>query len=220
MIPPPWLQALVIVLAALLVSTVSLLYRYRLKGHPFASLPSGSWSLLIIIVTATPAALALLLPRVPPAYLGVVVPVTLGIRGDRLYKRNQPTEHEVWYQVATLGVRLLLDRLEQRMETDRDSWCETQVNQIDGLEQLEDAADRLYDRLYNRASMRKYRPRLKSHRDAVREAVRRAQIAASQREADRAQHSAEQALMRMLQIAYDSCSVSAAALPSPAAAHA
>src|SRR5690348_14987190 len=155
MLASTWLPAVSTVSIALVVSTVSLLYRYRQKGHPFGSRQAAVWSVIIIAVTAAPAAVALLLPRVPPAYLGAVVPAALGIRGDRLYKRNQPTEHEVWYQIVTLGVRLLLDRLEQQMETDREEWCEAQVSRV-SLRQLETAAGDLYSRLSGRASMKRY----------------------------------------------------------------
>ncbi len=200
-----WLQALTVA-AALIVSLVSLLYRYRQKGHPFGSARSSTWSVIVVVVMAAPAAVALLLPRVPPAYLGVAVPTVLGVRGDRLYKRDQPTEHDVWYQIVTLGVRLLLDRLEQQMETDRDDWCEFQVGRVGSLEHLEDAAEDLFSKLSDRSYMRRHRARLKSHCDAVLRAVllaRAAEARGDHRGAERARHSADQALMKMLQIAYD-----------------
>lgn len=213
-IPAVWLQALITVPAALVVSSVSLLYRYRQKGHPFGSLKAAAWAVLVIVVTAAPAALALLLPRVPPAYLGVAVPMALGIRGDRLQKRSQPTEQAVWYQVVTLGVRLLLDHLEQQMDTDRDNWCEEQISHAATLDQLDHAAFVLYSKLAGRDSMRRYQPRLKSHRDAVYQAVNRAhaaELSGLTRDADKARHTAEEALTRMLQLAYD-CGHAAAAL--------
>jgi hypothetical protein len=205
MLVSTWLPAVITVSVALIVSTVSLLYRYRQKGHPFGSWQTAVWAVIVIAVTAAPAAVALLLPRMPPAYLGAAVPAALGIRGDRLYKQKQPTEHEVWYQIVTLGVRLLLDRLEQQMETDREEWCESQVSRV-SLRQLETAAGDLYSRLSSRASMKRHLARLRSHRDAVARAADQAitaEMRGQDREAERAQHSAEQALMNMLRIAYD-----------------
>ncbi len=211
-----WLQALVTVPVALIISFVSLLYRYRQNGHPFGSRKSAAWAVAVIVVMAVPATAALFLPRVPPAYLGAALPVVLGVRGDRLYKRHQPTEPALWYQVVTLGVRLLLDHLEQQMYSNRDTWCESQVNKVDSLRQLEEAAETLYARLRDRPYMRRRLKALKSHCDAVQKAAaesRTAELREDRYAARKARHEAEEALTAMLKLAYDIGQVADAIIP-------
>jgi hypothetical protein len=217
MVAAPWLAALSAVLAALILSYLSLLYRYRRKGRPFRSWRSARWALLIIVITAAPAAVALALPRVPPAYLGAVVPLTLGLRSARVHKKGEPTEYETWYQVATLGVRLLLDRLEQQMEADRDRWVDGVVNRLRSPEELEDAAAHMLSTLRGRASMKPQLTRLKSDFDAVRQnAADAAGLEYSDpRAADRAHHAAEEAMRRMLRPAYDAGHIDSAVIPGP-----
>jgi hypothetical protein len=235
-----WLQALLTVGVALVVSLVSLLYRYRQKVHTFGSLTAAKWAIFVVVVTAAPAGLALLLPRVPPAYLGMAVPAVLVVRGDRLHERRKPTQDAGWYRVATLGVRLLLDRLEQQMETDRDNWVKNYIDGLAGeglageglardrlvrdrladMERFAESAENLYSTLESRTSMRPYLNRLRSHRDAVRAATKEAQAAAERmpyhaseresREYRQAVHSAKRALTIMLQLAYDGGHQSAA----------
>ena len=224
-----WLQALLTVGVALVVSSVSLLYRYRQKGHPFGSLAAAKWAVFVIVVTAAPAGVALLLPRVPPAYLGAAIPATLAVREDRLHEQRKPTQDAGWYRVATLGVRLLLDRLEQQMETDRDNWVKNYVDNLasDGLADVERFAEELYSTLESRTSMRPHLNRLRSHRDAVCAATEKAQAAGhmpslvsggGSREYRQAVHRAKRALTAMLQLAYDGGHQSAAriALSPPA----
>jgi hypothetical protein len=217
MVAAPWLAALGAVLAALILSYLSLLYRYRRKGRPFRSWRSARWALLIILITAAPAALALALPRVPPAYLGAVVPLTLGARSARLHKRDEPTEYELWYQVITLGVRLLLDRLEQQMEADRDRWVDNVVSRYRSRDQLEDAAARMLSTLRGRASMKPQLTRLKSDFDAVRRNAAEAAIHeySDPRAADRSHHAAEEAMRCMLRSAYDAGHIDSAVIPWP-----
>jgi hypothetical protein len=211
-IASPWWQALIVVGSALAVSSVSLLTRYRQKGHPFGSLAAARWAILAIVVAAAPAGVALVLPGVPPAYLGVAVPALLAVRGDRLHQQSKPSEDAVWYRVATLGVRLLLDRLEQQMDTDRDAWVKAQASKY-SLDELEDATEDLYYALEGRASMSKSKSRLKSHRDAAIAAIERAQAADQSGDIQRTrreEHTARGALKAMLRLAYDSGNKSAA----------
>lgn len=210
------LQGAGTVAATLLVSFVSLLYRYRRNGHPFGSRKSSAWAIAVVVIMALPAALALFLPRVPPTYLGVALPAVLGVRGERLYKKDQPSEPAVWYQVVTLGVRLLLDRLEQQMEADRDVWCERQVDLLRTWDALEDAVNALFSRLRNRSYMKDRVSRLRSHRDAVQKAVMAGRQAEARGEYDairKAQHEAREALCAMLRLAYEVGQTADALLP-------
>jgi hypothetical protein len=227
MAPNVWLQVLLTIGVALLVSSISLLYRYRQKGHPFGSPAAAKWAILVVVMTTAPACVALLLPRVPPAYLGVAVPALLVVRGDRLHERRKPTQDAGWYRIATLGVRLLLDRLEQQMETDRDSWVKLCIDQLSSIELMEQFAENLYSTLQGRSSMRPLLNRLRSHRDAVLAATEKAQAGtmpyllpnAGHREYRQAIHSAKRALTNMLQLAYDNGHQSAARIalsPAPA----
>jgi hypothetical protein len=219
----PWWQGLIVVGSALVVSSVSLLYRYRQKGNPFGSLAAARWAIAAIVVSAAPATLALLLPRVPPAYLGVAVPTLLVVRGDRLHERGKPTEDAAWYKALTLGVRLLLDGLERQLETDRDAWVEAKVGPVGrlslpalasilGLDALEEAIENVHSKLDGRPSMKKYSSRLKSHQKAGMDAIELARTAikaGNDHTARREAHKAREALKKMLRLAYDSGNQSA-----------
>lgn len=203
-----WLQALLTVGVALVVSMVSLLYRYRQKGHPFGSLAAGKWAIFVIVVTAAPAVLALILPHLPPAsaYVGAAVPAVLVVRGDRLHERRKPTEDAGWYRVATLGVTLLLDRLEQQMDTDRDNWVNPVIAGLTTMQLMEDFAENLHSALEGRTGMVKHRNALRSHRDAVLAAAKQARAAGPNginRDYRQAVHSAKKALSAMLQLTYN-----------------
>jgi len=229
--PNVWLQALVTVGVALALSSVSLLYRYRQKGHPFGSRAAAMWAVSVIVVTAAPAGVALLLPKVPPAYLGVAVPAVLMVRGDRLHNPSKPTEDAFWYRVVTLAVPLLLDRLVQQMDTDRDNWVKRYMDALPDMEVMERFTEDLYSTLETRTSMCPQLKALQAHRDKVSEAA--GQLPAGYRfrpfdpateypgcrDNRKAAHEAKKALTGMLHLAYNFGHQSAAdiALPPPPA---
>jgi hypothetical protein len=211
-----WLQAAITVPAALLVSLVSFLYRFRRNGHPFGSSSAARWAVAVILLAAAPTVAALFLPSVPPAYLGAAAPALLGVREMRLRRRAGPAESGGWLMVVTFGVKLLLDRLEQQMEADREQWADAQMGLIASLDQLEYAAMGLFDRLSHRTSVREYTAKLRSHRDAVFKAVheaRSADLRDDARRAAKARHSAEQSLIKMLNLVYEICPLGAAEIP-------
>jgi uncharacterized membrane protein len=204
-----WLRIVATVAAALAASWVSLLYRYRRKGRPFASRRSAGWALAVITVTMAAATgvglgLPVLTAAVPPFTIGLLVPTLLC--AARAGKPEPPAERPVWYEIASAGVTLLIDHLEQQMCADRDSWCEAQVREHWSLDQLEDAVWCVHAVLERRISGdRARRTRLRSDFDAACQAVRAADkaSAASPREAGRARYTAEQALITMLGRAWD-----------------
>jgi hypothetical protein len=201
-----WSQTLITLPAAVAAGLVSLLYRYRGKGRPFGSGRAAVWALAVIATTGAAAtALALGLPeaaaRLPPVTIGLLVPMLLC--AGRTLGVESPVERAVWYPVATAGVTILLDHLDQQMYADRDAWCEARVSREWSLEQLEEAAWDVHARLSGRTSDRGRLSRLRSDFDAVGEAVARSERAGHGREARRTRHAAEQALRTMLGRAYD-----------------
>lgn len=206
-----WLEAAVAAPAAVGASWVSLLYRYRERGRPFGSWESAGRAVAVIAVTAAVATgVGLALPRaaaqaaaqVQPVYVAVFVPALLC--ASRLGKPDPPVNRAMWYTVATLGVTMLLDGLEQQMRADRERWCANQINEDWDLDQLEDAAWRVNAVLSTRVSADRGRlNRLRSDFDAVCQAVREADKAGKLREARRARYTAEQALAAMLGRGWD-----------------
>lgn len=200
-----WLRVVVTAAAALASSWVSLLYRYRRKGRPFASRRSA-WRALAVIAAAAAAAtgvgfgLPVVTAAVPPFTLGLLVPVLLCAARDG--KAEPPAERPVWYEIATAGVIILLDHLELQMCADRDSWAEGQVSEGWTLARLEDAVWHVHAFLERRVSDRARRARLRADFDGACQAVRDADKA-SGREAARARFAAEQALITMLGRAWD-----------------
>jgi hypothetical protein len=201
-----WQQAIITFLAALVASWVSLLYRFRNKGRPFGSKSAVAWSITIIFTLASVATmLGLALPRaaekVPPVSLGLFLPAFLCAGPIR--KPDSPIDRAAWYGIATIGLSLLLDQLQQQMDLDRDKWCELRVGDHWSLEELDDAALRLCSKLSNRISDGGLRTRLKSDYDAVHAAVIEGEQATEARERRRAIHDAQQALTMMLGRAYE-----------------
>lgn len=216
-------RVLLTLAAALAASWVSLLYRYRRKGRPFSCLQTAGLSLAIITVTTTAATgIGLALPQVveamPPATIGVLIPTLLCTA--RAGKPEPAAERSVWYEIATVGVSLLLDRLEQKMHIARDSWSEARVHGNWTLSQLEEAIWQVNATLVRRVSDRRRQNRLRSDFDAACEAVRTAEEAIIPREVLIARHTAEQALIMMLGRAWDwGCTdiTTSCIEPSPAA---
>lgn len=201
-----WQQAISTFPAALVASWVSLLYRFRDKGRPFGSTSATGWSIAIILTLASSATmLGLALPRavekVPPVSLGLFLPALLC--ASPLKRPDSPIDRAAWYGIATIGLGLLLDQLQQQMDIDRDEWCELRVGDHWTLEELDDAALRLCSKLSNRVSDSGRRARLKSDYDAVHAAVIRGEQATEARRLQRARHEARHALTTMLSRAYE-----------------
>lgn len=192
--------------AALAASLVSLLHRYRRKGHPFASRQTTGWALAVIAVTtAVATGVGLGLPEVvdavPPATVGVLIPTLLC--AARAGKSEPSAERSVWYQIATVGVILLLDQLEQQMLDVRESWCEARVSRTWDLNQLDAAIWQVHANVAHRVSDRARQTRLRSDFEAACEAVKDAENVVGLPAAARARHTAEQALITMLGRAWD-----------------
>jgi hypothetical protein len=123
-------------------AAVFLALRCHRMGRPFG--PSSRWwSLAAIMVTSITSTVAAfigvtVMDVLPPAVLGVVVPSTLYLGH---IERPRPEDRRGRLpEVPTLGVALLLDRLDQAMADDRLTWCEERVDQMWRLDQLVAAA--------------------------------------------------------------------------------
>lgn len=202
----PWPQLPLTLLAAVTAGWVGVLCRYRGKGRPFGSRGSAAWAVAVVAVTSAAATVVgLTLPQeaahIPPASVGVVLPMLLC--ASRAVKPEASLEHPQWYGIATLGVALLLDRLEQRMSADRDIWCESRLSPEWSLDELEEAAWELHAALARRTHDGRRLSRLRSDFDAVSDAVARAGRDSRERDRRRARHEAEQALIMMLGRAWD-----------------
>jgi hypothetical protein len=203
-----WMQGAWTLLAALTASFVFLLYRYHDAGRPFGSRRSALWSLAVILVMALIAtALGLGLPvvaaAVPPVWVGLIAPAMLG--AHRMERNDQPPDgREMLFGVVTIGLKLLLDRLEWRMSLDRENWCSVRLGTHWSMEQLDDAGLDLYTTLCQRVPPGgDKQQRLRSDYDALCQAILHAEKVASARDYRRARHTAEQAFLAMLGLAYD-----------------
>jgi hypothetical protein len=201
-----WVKVLVTVAAALAASVVSFMTRYRGKGRPFASGRSAGWSLATVaLLAAVATGIGLGLPAVasdvPPFSLGLLIPALLCAAQAK--KSETAGEPSAWFQVATAGVAILLDQLEQQMCADRDNWSEVQVKDNWTLDDLDEAAWHVHGMLVGRVTDRSRTARLRSDFDEASQAVRDAYKTKDDYEARHARYRAEQALIKMLGRAWE-----------------
>ena len=204
-----WLRILITVAVALGASWISLMYRFRHEGQPFGSPRACAWSVVVIAATSVLAAgvgVGLLkIDPVGPIAVGALMPALLC--ADRFGKPESPVEHSVWYKIATVGVILLLDQLEQQIDSDREKWAKARVYPHWTLSDLEEAVEEVNASLKDRVrSSPAHQKDLCSHYGAALKHISSAREANARRNrkaARKAEFAAKQALISMLGMAWD-----------------
>jgi hypothetical protein len=204
-----WPQAPVILIIGLVVSWVSLSYRYMRKGRPFGSRAAWRRSAAIIVLTAfLGTVLGVLLPRLPVT-VGALIPALLCAdrsREGRGESTLNAVENPAWFGVITLGVSILLNWLENQMAQDREEWCESQADRVGSLDDIELAARNMLGTLTRAGISKHQREKLLSDCDDICAAVAKAKQAQSFGEHEEAREhtfAAKQALLIMLGRAYN-----------------
>jgi hypothetical protein len=208
-------------LIALIVSWVSLRYRYLEKGRPFGSPSAAVRAVTVIVLTAVlGTVLGLLLPRLPVT-IGAVIPALLcADRLDRLGKAEtglNAVENPQWFGIVTLGVSLLLRWLETQMAADCEKWCKLKMSEVHDLDEIEQAAESLRATVTRASTNAHLEQKLQSDYDAICSAVSLARYArdhGQHEEVRKQSFAAEQALIVMLGRAYKSGFTSTAVMPS------
>lgn len=202
----PWAQLQFTLPAAVGAGWVAVLYRYRGRGRPFATVRTAAWALAVVAATGVAATAAgLTVPEaaahIPPVSIGLFVPMLLC--AGRAIRAETPLERPTWYGIATLGITVLLDQLDQQMAADRDVWCGERVSPRWTMEELEEAAWELHALLARRTRDSRRLSKLRADLDGVSQATARAGRADQYRASRRARHEAEQAMLSMLGSAWD-----------------
>lgn len=215
-----WPQAPLTLLIALIVSWVSLRYRYLDKGRPFGSIGAAVRAVTVIVLTALlSTVLGVLLPRLPVT-IGAFIPALLCTdRLDRLGKAEgglNAVENPPWFGIITLGISLLLKWLEIQMAEDCERWCKLKMSEVHDLNEIEQAAEGLHGALTRACTNTHLKQKLQSDYDAICSAVSRTRDAedhGQHEEARKQSFAAKQALMVMLGRAYKSGYTSTAVMP-------
>ena len=211
-------QVLLTLLIALLVSWVSLRYRYLEKGRPFGSPSAAVRAVTIIVLTALlGTVLGLLLPRLPVT-IGAFIPALLcADRLDKAEKGLNAVENPQWFGIVTLGVSLLLRWLETQMAADCEKWCKLKMSEVHDLDEIEQAAESLRATVTRASTNAHLEQKLQSDYDAICSAVSLARYArdhGQHEEVRKQSFAAKQALIVMLGRTYKSGYTSIAVMPS------
>ena len=208
-----WPESLITLFVALIVSCLCLRYRYWEKGLPFRSRQATKRAVTVIIATSVLATVvSVVLTTQAIVSVGVAIPVLLC--ADRL-KRELKRDGELsfpeqpqWYSmVASIGVIILLGKLEIQMSGDREKWSSDKMKQeVNTLGDLTTAAEHVRSTLTRRTSSEHLKTALQADHDQVLEAVANAWEARAMSEPAKVRHQAHvarQALISMLGRAYD-----------------